>query len=206
MKRDMFSKKATETKGVTPAIVLINPKFPNNVGMVLRLASSFGVPQVWFTGTRVRVNLEGGDRLPREERMKGYGDVTLVNYDKPFDRFDGVEVIGVEVMPSAEPLYNFDHDRNAVYVFGPEDGSLDKATRRHCHRFVVIPSRHCLNLATAVATVFYDRAAKRHAAGLDPVFTPGEFEGRGFNIGLDDGLGWQDVHDDVNHRPTGAVR
>ncbi len=29
-----------------------------------------------------------------------------------------------------------------------------------CHRFVVIPTRHCLNLATAVSTVLWDRATK----------------------------------------------
>jgi tRNA(Leu) C34 or U34 (ribose-2'-O)-methylase TrmL len=32
--------------------------------------------------------------------------------------------------------------------------------RRFCHRFVKIPTKHCLNLANAVATVLYDRHAK----------------------------------------------
>ena len=31
---------------------------------------------------------------------------------------------------------------------------------KHCHRFIVIPSRHCVNLAAAVYLVLYDRAAK----------------------------------------------
>jgi hypothetical protein len=50
----------------------------------------------------------------------------------------------------------------------------------HCHRFVVIPTRHCLNLATAVATVLWDREYKRWLRGeCDGLMTPGGFEQRG---------------------------
>jgi hypothetical protein len=28
-------------------------------------------------------------------------------------------------------------------MFGPEDGSLDRAVLARCHRFLVIPTRHC---------------------------------------------------------------
>jgi hypothetical protein len=41
------------------------------------------------------------------------------------------------------------------------------AVLARCHRFVVIPTRHCTNLAAAVYTVHYDRHAKRVSAGLD---------------------------------------
>jgi hypothetical protein len=75
MKRDIWGKNGSN--GVAPAIILTNPKYPNNVGMVLRLASSYGIKQVWFTGDRVKIDLKG-KRLPREERMKGYGEVDLV--------------------------------------------------------------------------------------------------------------------------------
>jgi rRNA methylase len=54
----------------TPGIVLVNPKSPHNVGKVLRAASVFGAKSlVW---TRTRVDLEQNERLPREERMKGF--------------------------------------------------------------------------------------------------------------------------------------
>src|SRR5436309_15991298 len=62
-------------------------------------------------------------------------------------------------------------------VFGPEDGSLDRAVLGLCHRFVVIPTRPCTNLAAAVYTVLYDRHAKRVAAGLEPVNTLAESRG-----------------------------
>ena len=156
-------------KGETPSIFLIDPKFAHNVGMVVRLASCYGFKQVWFTGDRVRLELEKKKRLPREERMKGYKDVQMVSYDRPFDQFlNGPEVwagrygtpVAVEVRDNSERLDQFEHPSDAIYVFGPEDGSIHQSVLAQCHRFVIIPTRHCLNLATAVATVLYDRAKK----------------------------------------------
>ncbi len=39
--------------GLTPAIVLHDPRFARNVGVAVRAASCYGAPQVWFTGERV---------------------------------------------------------------------------------------------------------------------------------------------------------
>jgi tRNA(Leu) C34 or U34 (ribose-2'-O)-methylase TrmL len=79
--------------------------------------------------------------------------------------FDGTVVpVAVELRRNAESLIEFTHPEDAVYVFGPEDGSLDRAVLGLCHRFVVIPTRQCTNLAAAVYTVRYDRHAKRVAA------------------------------------------
>jgi tRNA(Leu) C34 or U34 (ribose-2'-O)-methylase TrmL len=83
------------------------------------------------------------------------------------------------VRPNSESLIEFEHPSDAVYVFGPEDGSLDRAVLGQCHRFVTIPTRHCTNLAAAIYTVLYDRHAKRVRAGLEtPHSTAGE---RGFD-------------------------
>jgi tRNA(Leu) C34 or U34 (ribose-2'-O)-methylase TrmL len=165
--------------GHTPAIVLIDPKFPHNVGAAVRAASCYGVRQVWFTGDRVHLVGERRIRLPREERMRGYQEVELRHSDQPFDAFDATTVpVAVEVRRNAESLIDFIHPEHAVYVFGPEDGSLGRATLGLCHRFVTIPTRHCTNLAAAIYTVLYDRHAKRVAAGLEPVNT---IVGRGFD-------------------------
>ena len=69
---------------------------------------------------------------------------------------------------NAESLIDFEHPERALYVFGPEDGSLDRAVLARCHRFLVIPTRHCTNLSAAVYTVLYDRHAKRVQSGLEP--------------------------------------
>lgn len=166
--------------GRAPAVILADPKYAHNVGMVIRLASCYGVGQVWYTGGRVALDISPRKRLPREERMKGYADVEVINCDYPFAQFADATPVAVEVREKAEPLHGFEHPENALYVFGPEDGSIGKALLSHCHRFVVIPTRHCLNLATAVATVLWDRQYKGWLNGtLGALPTPGAFEGRG---------------------------
>jgi tRNA C32,U32 (ribose-2'-O)-methylase TrmJ len=72
--------------------------------------------------------------------MKGYRNVELRHFDRVFDQFE--------------------HPENALYLFGPEDGSIPQMYLQYCHRFVVIPTRHCVNLAAAVYTVLYDRQCK----------------------------------------------
>lgn len=166
--------------GIAPAIGLVDPKFPHNVGAAVRAASCYGVRQVWFSGTRVRLSGSKRARLPREERMRGYQEVELRHAERFFDAFgSGVVPVAVELQRGAESLIEFDHPANALYVFGPEDGSLSRAMLGQCHRFVHIPTRHCANLASAVYTVLYDRHAKRVRDGLEP---PHELaEGRGFD-------------------------
>ena len=179
--------KKAPAHGETPAIALVNPKYPHNVGMVVRLASCYGLRQVWFSGDRVSLNPAKGERLPREERMKGYKDVQLIHYENFFDQFPtGTTPVAVEVRANSELLHNFEHPENPLYVFGPEDGSIPAALVPHCHRFLVIPTRHCLNLATAVATVLWDRDYKRWLAGEVDMPTPGEYENRGTSASPED--------------------
>jgi tRNA(Leu) C34 or U34 (ribose-2'-O)-methylase TrmL len=168
-------------KGITPAIALCNPKYARNVSMIVRLASCYGIKQVWFSGDRVslddpsknvdyaeKVKSRPKNRLPREERMKGYSEVELRQYDYFFDHFPDAVPVAVELRPHATRLHLFEHPENALYVFGPEDGSLNRLIATRCHQFVVVPTRHCLNLATTVATILWDRHFKRLMNGEDP--------------------------------------
>jgi tRNA(Leu) C34 or U34 (ribose-2'-O)-methylase TrmL len=155
--------------GKVPGVILINPKFGHNVGAALRACSCFGIPQLIYTGDRIEGDLAMRKRLPREERMKGYKDVEFAACDYPFERLpDNAVTVAVELRENSESLTYFEHPPDAVYVFGPEDGSLRGVTLRQCHRFIVIPSHHCLNLAAAVNVVLYDRRMKRQLAGLEP--------------------------------------
>jgi tRNA(Leu) C34 or U34 (ribose-2'-O)-methylase TrmL len=164
--------------GQPPAIALIDPKFPHNVGAAVRAASCYGVGQVWFTGDRVHLVSEKRYRLPREERMRGYQEVELRHADLVFDAFARDTVpVAVELRRGAESLIDFEHPDKALYVFGPEDGSLSRPVLGLCHRFVVIPTRHCTNLAAAVYTVLYDRHAKRVRVDLERPHTLAESRG-----------------------------
>ena len=134
--------KNIQPKGKAPAIALLNPKYADNVAKVVRLASCYGLSQVWFSGDRVSLDPKGKQRLPREERMKGYQDVELRQHNYIFDQFPDATPVAVEVRDNSESLYTFEHPANALYVFGPEDGSIARAALAHCHRLVIIPTRH----------------------------------------------------------------
>jgi tRNA(Leu) C34 or U34 (ribose-2'-O)-methylase TrmL len=187
--------------GIAPAVALVDPKFPHNVGAAVRAASCYGIRQVWFTGDRVQLVGARGYRLPREERMRGYKEVELRHctavgdgqhgaavgdgqhgaaFFEAFDR--DVVPVAVEVRPGSESLIDFEHPERALYVFGAEDGTLGKAVLRHCHRFVVIPTRHCTNLSAAVYTMLYDRHAKRVRAGLEEPHRLAESRERGATV------------------------
>jgi len=160
--------------------VRLADRSPGRLGhrcVAVRAASCYGMRQVWFSGDRVRLDGAKRPRLPREERMRGYQEVEVRHADQFFDAFEDAVPVAVELRRNAESLIDFVHPEHALYVFGPEDGSLGRATLTQCHRFLVIPTRHCANLSAAVYTVLYDRHAKRVHDGLElPHSTAGDFD------------------------------
>ena len=163
-------KRASEITPDAPALAMCDPKFPHNVGAAIRAASCFGVRQVWVTGRRCADQVWGAQRIPREERMKGYRDVDIVLEDAPLRHLPSdVVPVAVELLRGAENLLGFEHPDKALYVFGPEDGSIPRPIHQHCHRRVFIPVRHCVNLSSAVYLLLYDRMIKAHAAGEHPM-------------------------------------
>jgi tRNA(Leu) C34 or U34 (ribose-2'-O)-methylase TrmL len=165
--------------GITPAVALINPNFPHNVGAAVRAASCFDVRQVWYTGNRVSMeppksadsSKKGSGRLPREERMKGFRDVELRQFDYFLDQFPHATPVAVEVRKNSENLITFEHPENPLYIFGPEDGNIPSSILALCHRFVMIPVSHCTNLAAAINLVLYDRRSKLVRDGKEPLTT-----------------------------------
>lgn len=175
------------------AILLVNPKTPYNVGAVIRACAIFDVPTLRWTGSRIstaegrrlagtQLKCRNKPRLPREERMKDYvgvdwreardGDVWLEPADViPGFAARGFIPVAVEVRDESESLEDFVHPEKALYVFGPEDGSIGGPTLAFCHRFVRIrtPHRTPLNLAAAANVVLYDRLCKR------PRLTPAQY-------------------------------
>jgi tRNA(Leu) C34 or U34 (ribose-2'-O)-methylase TrmL len=147
-------------------ICLTNPKYPHNVGAAIRACSCWDIPKLVWSGNRVPHPDEWADdeelgqyRMPREERMKGYKSVELVRTDKFKDLIGkGITPVAIEVMEESENLFDFEHPENAMYIFGPEDGGLTSTILQHCHRFVRIPTKHCLNLSCAINVVLMHRA------------------------------------------------
>lgn len=155
----------------TPVLILNRVKYPHNLAAAIRGAACFGASAVAWTGERF--SFAEGERLPREERMKGYAHVEVIATERPFDLLPkGTVTVCVELTPDAMPLTHFEHPEKAAYIFGPEDGGVCQAFRGLCHVFVYIPAFHCLNLSAAVNVILADRMMKRQLCGQEKIGRP----------------------------------
>ncbi len=68
--------------------------------------------------------------------------------------------VAVDLIRGARSLVTYAHPERAFYVFGPEDGTLDRSVIERCRDVVYAPTNRCMNLAASVNVVLYDRMAK----------------------------------------------
>ncbi|MES3040317.1 MAG: TrmH family RNA methyltransferase [Pseudomonadota bacterium] len=145
---------------VQVAIGLINPKSPDNVGAVLRAAGCYGVDTVYYTGARFeRAAKYQLDTKQRSETIVLTGVASLLAQRQP-----GQALVCVELAEGATPLPAFQHPLDALYVFGPEDGSIDQVLIDAADAVVYVPTIGCMNLAATVNVLLYDRLAKQQNA------------------------------------------
>jgi tRNA(Leu) C34 or U34 (ribose-2'-O)-methylase TrmL len=143
-----------------PAICLWRPKNTSNIGGALRAAGAFDIDQVWAVNMRPKLNPRHIKyRHPSMTRnIPDPVELVLMNehelLDLPYPK------IGVELVERAIPLSVFQHPIDAIYIFGPEDGSVPKYVLEECKETVQITTRFCLNLASSVNVVLYDRSTK----------------------------------------------
>lgn len=138
------------------SIGLINPKTPTNVGIVMRASGCYRVNSVFYTGERF------------ERAVKFHTDTMQANKHIPLKGVDDlteclpedVKIVCVELVEGAMPLTEYQHPEKAIYIFGPEDGSISKKVINKADAVVYIPTIGCMNLAATVNVVLYDRLAK----------------------------------------------
>ncbi|MDO6428253.1 RNA methyltransferase [Thalassotalea sp. 1_MG-2023] len=141
-------------------IGLVNPKGPSNVGTIMRAAGCFNANEVLYTGTRYA-------RAAQYE-VKTNTDTHKSRNKIPFTQVDcliskkseNMEVVCVELCLGATSLTEFSHPDRALYIFGPEDGSISQSLIDQADHVVYIPTKDCLNLAATANVVLYDRLAK----------------------------------------------
>ena len=137
-------------------IGLTKPKSPTNVGAVMRAAGCYGVDGVFYTGTR----------YPRAAKYQtdthqSNQSIPLQGVERLLDCLPkGMQLVCVELALGATPLPEFEHPDQAMYVFGPEDGTIGQAVIDRADAVVYVPTRGCMNLAATVNVVLYDRLAK----------------------------------------------
>lgn len=137
-------------------IGLCDPKSPTNVGAILRAAGCYQADAIRYTGTRyARANQYNTDTKRRDS------EIELVHSEALLESLPSqMEVVSIELVEGAIPLPSFKHPRRAIYIFGPEDGSVPQDIILRSDHVVYIPTIGCMNLAATVNVVLYDRLAK----------------------------------------------
>lgn len=136
------------------AIGLFNPKTPSNVGSILRDAGCFGSSFVAMTGHRFHRAPTDTLNFPANAPLLQVQDLREVI---PHDCVP----VAVELVDGARPLTTYTHPDRAIYIFGPEDGTLGKSVTSWCRDVIYVPTEYCMNLAVTAGVVLYDRMAKR---------------------------------------------
>jgi tRNA(Leu) C34 or U34 (ribose-2'-O)-methylase TrmL len=137
-------------------IGLHNPKSPTNVGAVMRAAGCYEAGEVRYSGTRYSRAVKF-----QTDTQNSHERIALVEKeDLTADLADDVEIVCIEFAVGASSLPHFEHPEKAIYIFGPEDGSLPQEIVDKAHHVVYVPTNGCMNLAATVNVVLYDRLAK----------------------------------------------
>lgn len=133
------------------AICLINPKTDANIGGCFRAAGNFGCAFVQIVGSRARKY--------SSDTQKAYRSIPHQFTESYQPLYNCVPVV-LEITDGAVPLPEFKHPERAIYILGPEDGTLNPT--KFGAQAVQVPTRHCMNLAATVAVVLYDRMLGRN--------------------------------------------
>ena len=137
-------------------IGLTDPKSPSNVGAVMRAAGCYQADEVRYTGVRYA------------RAAKFHTDTKDVSRKIPLNAAESLidnlnskqKIICVDLVEGAIPLPEFVHPKNAIYIFGPEDGTIAQAVIDRADAVVYVPTVGCMNLAASVNVLLYDRLAK----------------------------------------------
>ena len=140
-------------------IGLLNPKSPDNVASVMRAAGNFRVDGVFYTGSRYPRALRLNTRQPDMSRRVSE-DIPLFEVDDLLSDIPGeLKVVCIEFAENAITLPDYEHPEHALYIFGPEDGTISQDIVDRADAVVYVPTVGCMNLAATVNVVLYDRLA-----------------------------------------------
>jgi len=137
-------------------IGLINPKSPTNVGAVMRAAGCYQVDAVFYTGQRYAKAAKFNT-----DTKNSVVSIPLTGVDSLIESvLPETKLVCVDLIEGAIPLPDYQHPENAIYIFGPEDGTIDQYIIDKADAVVYVPTVGCMNLAASVNVLLYDRLAK----------------------------------------------
>lgn len=138
------------------SIALTDPKSPTNVGGVMRAAGCYQANEVLYSGIRYAKAAKF-----QTDTKAVTNNIPLKHVESFFvNKPDDVKVICVDLVEGAIPLPEFTHPEKALYIFGPEDGTISQKVVDQADSVVYVPTIGCMNLAASVNVLLYDRLAK----------------------------------------------
>jgi tRNA G18 (ribose-2'-O)-methylase SpoU len=137
-------------------IGVLNLKKEINYGTLFRSAYNFNADFIYLIGRRFQKQASDTVCAFRHIPLLEYQDNDDFINHLPYD----CKLIGVEICSRSKDIVNFVHPERAIYLLGPEDGSIPESLLNHCHAVLQIPTNHCLNVAVAGSIILYDRLVK----------------------------------------------
>ncbi|ETX10289.1 23S rRNA methyltransferase [Marinomonas ushuaiensis DSM 15871] len=140
---------------------LTNPKGAENVGSVMRAAGCYQVDQVLYSGQRYDRAVKMSTDTQNASTSIPLINIETLNVDNLIDAVDSdTKIVCVDLIQGATPLPAFQHPEKALYIFGPEDGTIEQKVVDRADYVVFVPTVGCMNLAASVNVLLYDRLAK----------------------------------------------
>ena len=142
-------------------VVLVEPEYPENLGMVARLCKNFGAELV-LVNPRVEI-----DDTVRQRAMHAQDVLDSVKIVNSLDEVDSPYLVGTtaklasdyNVNRAYEFPWELERVENMALVFGRESTGLTNEELALCDTVVYIPTRpeyRTLNIANAVAILLYE--------------------------------------------------
>ncbi len=143
-----------------------------NVGSLLRTSHAFGASFFCTIGASVDVREMGAS-----DTSGAFGHIPFYEFKNAADLLlpANTALVAVELVEGAVDLPSFRHPLRAVYVLGPEKGSVSDAMLKRCDHVIKIPMKFCVNVGVAGAIVMYDRLISLGKFADRPVKAGGPF-------------------------------
>ncbi len=145
---------------------------PMNFGNLARSAHGFGASFIFTVAPAKAIGRPESDTTKSQDHLPWYSYADVADMQLP----DDCRLVGVELTADAIELPSFRHPARAVYVLGPEGGSLSQEMIEKCEFTVKIPMDFCINVAMAGAIVMYDRMRSMGRFAERPVSAGGPSE------------------------------
>ena len=151
---------------------------PMNFGNLARTAYGFDASFVFTISPSKNFSYPSSDTTKSGDHMPWYSYASIADFILPSQ----CRLVGVELVDDARDLPEFHHPSQAAYILGPEGGSLSPEVMESCVHIVKIPTKFCLNVATAGAIVMYDRLVSLGNFASRPVHIDAPIEPRSVPI------------------------